>query len=186
MVAERPYFVTFRLHGSLPVTIMRKLRSEREALLRSGAKEDQYTTCVRRQFQQIEKILDAANQAESCLARTEIGSLVLSSFVWLAAHRGWRVFAVCVMPSHVHALLRNLDGRNAELNRDLGELKSHTGRRINELLGCRGPFWQRENFDHWCRSLEKFEAAKAYIVNNPVKAGLVSRAEDWPFTRVEA
>ena len=186
MVAERPYFVTFRLHGTLPPAMVRGLRKEREALLQAGAPEADYTACVRRQFVKIEAVLDAAEAGMYYLEKPEIASLVLSSFDWLESERGWRVHAVTVMPSHVHALLRNSEGRNHELSRHLGELKSYTARRGNKLLGRHGSFWQKENFDHWCRDAEKFDAAKAYIVNNPVKAGLVRRPEDWPWTRVKS
>jgi hypothetical protein len=41
--------------------------------------------------------------------------------------------------------------------------------------------WQRDFFDHRLRDDESFEEKAAYILNNPVRAGLVNRFEDWPY-----
>jgi hypothetical protein len=51
------------------------------------------------------------------------------------------------------------------------------------LLGRTGePFWQEESFDHWVRGDEEFNRIAHYIEQNPVKAGLVKRSEDWPWS----
>ena len=42
------------------------------------------------------------------------------------------------------------------------------------------PFWQKEFFDHVLRSDESYESKWLYVRENPVRAGLVSSAEDWP------
>ncbi len=40
--------------------------------------------------------------------------------------------------------------------------------------------WQRDFFDHRLRSEAEFEAKAHYVRMNPVRAGLVSRPEEWP------
>jgi len=40
-------------------------------------------------------------------------------------------------------------------------------------------FWQQESFDHWPRDESEFLRILKYIEDNPVKAGLVRRPEDW-------
>jgi hypothetical protein len=53
----------------------------------------------------------------------------------------------------------------------------------NRLLGRTGePFWQKESYDHWVRSEIEWNRIAAYIEANPVKAGLVARAEDFPWS----
>ena len=44
--------------------------------------------------------------------------------------------------------------------------------------------WQESGCDHVCRTEETAEKVLTYIVNNPVRAGLVERWEDWLWTRV--
>jgi hypothetical protein len=65
----------------------------------------------------------------------------------------------------------------------LQTLKGFTAREANKLLGRTGqPFWQAESYDHWVRDPAEAERIRAYIESNPVKAGLVARAEDYPWS----
>ena len=51
-------------------------------------------------------------------------------------------------------------------------IKSASSHKINRLLGRRGQVWQRESFDHVLRREESIHAKVAYIIQNPVRAGL--------------
>ena len=84
-----------------------------------------------------------------------------------------------VMANHVHVLLLPL----VPPSRLLKSLKGSTAREANRLLGRTGePFWQRESYDHWVRDEAEWNRIAAYIENNPVKAGLVARAEEYPWS----
>ena len=61
-------------------------------------------------------------------------------------------------------------------------LKGRTAYKANQLLQRNGPFWQYESYDHLVRGIRELERINAYIVMNPVKAGLVENWEEWPFT----
>jgi hypothetical protein len=55
--------------------------------------------------------------------------------------------------------------------------------RANAILRRAGSrFWQDESFDHWVRSGAQLQRIKLYIEWNPVKAGLVARPQDWPWS----
>ena len=83
------------------------------------------------------------------------------------------------MPNHVHVLL--LPGIAPK--RLLQSIKGVTAREANRVLGRTGQsFWQRESYDRWVRDQHEWDRIAAYIENNPVKAGLVSRAEDYPWS----
>ena len=88
--------------------------------------------------------------------------------------------AWCVMPNHVHVLAAT----NAE--HELGTIvqtwKSITARRINALLGRQGRLWGADYFDRYMRDHEHYLATFAYVVKNPVKAGLCAKPEDWPWS----
>ncbi len=75
-----------------------------------------------------------------------------------------------VMPNHVHALCSFAD--DEAMLRQCESWKRYTARRINERLGQRGRFWQKDAFDHLVRSEEQFEFLRRYIANNPKQAGL--------------
>jgi hypothetical protein len=65
----------------------------------------------------------------------------------------------------------------------LQRFKSYTGHAYAKL-GGHPPLWQRSAFDHVCRHGETAEKVLTYIVNNPVRARLVERWQDWPWTKV--
>jgi REP element-mobilizing transposase RayT len=83
------------------------------------------------------------------------------------------------MPNHVHALIEPFGGN--PLREIVHSWKSFTAKQANRILGCNGTFWQPDYFDRVVRNAEQFDRARSYIDENPVKAGLVQRAGDWPF-----
>jgi hypothetical protein len=80
------------------------------------------------------------------------------------------------MSNHVHVLLLP----KVSVSKLMKSLKGYTAREANRLVGRTGePFWQKESYDHWVRDQPEWQRIKSYIENNPVKAGLVSRLEDY-------
>jgi REP element-mobilizing transposase RayT len=83
------------------------------------------------------------------------------------------------MPNHVHVLILP----HVALPQITHWIKGTTAREANRLLGRTGElFWQDESFDHWVRNEREFHRIVAYIEENPVSAGLVATAEDWPWS----
>ncbi len=87
--------------------------------------------------------------------------------------------AFVVMPNHVHVLIEpRIDPVHV-----LKGIKGTAARAINRVLCRTGqPLWQDESFDRWVRNEAEFGRIRAYIERNPVKAGFVSRPEDWPWS----
>jgi len=57
-------------------------------------------------------------------------------------------------------------------------LKARSARECKLILSRSGQFWEQESFDHVIRP-GKFDATVRYVLNNPVKAGLVNDWRDW-------
>ncbi len=87
----------------------------------------------------------------------------------------YRLYAWCVMPNHVHAVLEPLGAW--KLAQILHSWKSFTAHEANRLLKRSGEFWQREYYDRMLRDGREFLRAVEYVGNNPLKAGL----RDWPW-----
>jgi REP element-mobilizing transposase RayT len=85
-----------------------------------------------------------------------------------------------VMPNHVHLILTPVIDQKRRLIVSLIEImraiKGASARSINERLRLHGAVWQEESFDHVLRSSENLDAKIDYILQNPVRAGLV---RDW-------
>jgi len=47
--------------------------------------------------------------------------------------------------------------------------------------GIESPHWEKTFFDHVLRSSDSYDAKWEYVRNNPVRAELVQKPEDWPF-----
>lgn len=92
----------------------------------------------------------------------------------------YRMIAWVIMPNHVHVLIEMLEGY--ALSDIVHSWKSYTAKEANRILGRTGQFWFREYFDRYIRDERHFANTIQYIHNNPVNAGLVDRAEDWPFS----
>jgi REP element-mobilizing transposase RayT len=100
----------------------------------------------------------------------------------------FRLHAAVVMPEHVHLLLTPLcdqEGWPHGLPAILKSLKGASARAVNKLLSTSGPVWQEESSDHVLRSRESLKEKLEYIRQNPVRRGLVKKAEDYPWLWVE-
>ena len=64
-------------------------------------------------------------------------------------------------------------------------LKSFTARKANRILGRQGSFWQDESCDHVVRDDGELGRIVEYILQNPVKAGLVSDWQEWQWVYVK-
>ena len=92
--------------------------------------------------------------------------------------------AVVVMPTHAHLLftpLRNVEGWLVSLPQVMRLIKGRSAHFLNRLLDRKGPVWQEESFDHVLRCNESLCETANYICQNPVRAGLVGREEDYPW-----
>ena len=89
-----------------------------------------------------------------------------------------------IMPNHVHTLFQTLE--DWSMNAVVGSWKTYTANAIGRIV--RQPnapvphVWHPEFWDRYIRDETHFTTVLAYIHNNPVKAGLVSRPEDWPWS----
>ena len=97
----------------------------------------------------------------------------------------YELHVAVIMPDHVHMILTPLlDQPRAEmfsLMRIMQSLKGASGRSINETLSRQGPVWQQESFDHVLRSSESLDAKIDYVLQNPVRRGLVADWCDYPW-----
>jgi RecG-like helicase/REP element-mobilizing transposase RayT len=108
----------------------------------------------------------------------------------------YELFAFCVMPDHVHALLQPRPKETTDSGEavfwSLGEimrtLKTFTARDINKLTGRRGSVWEKETFDRYIRSDRDLAEKFSYIVQNPWEAEVVRPDQDyqWLWTPEDA
>ena len=85
-------------------------------------------------------------------------------------------------PSTLRTPLQDTTGCYYALPRILHSLKGYTAKKANQVLGREGQFWQRESYDHIVRDRDEQLRIRRYILNNPVRAGLVDHWTEWPYS----
>lgn len=180
-VTGAAYFVTFRLADSLPRAVLLGLREQRDDLLRravAGSTEGFRSRVFAQYAAEVDSALDR-HSGEAWLRDPRIASVAASALGYFEAQR-YRLQAWCVMPNHIHAVVRPLDPY--ALDEILQAWKSYTAHAANQLLGRSGPFWQRESYDHWIRDESDLAHCVCYTEDNPVKAGLCTAPSEWPWS----
>ena len=165
-----PQFITFHLADSIPMGVIQRWRRELKSL-----KYEQERIVLQKR---IERYLDQG-YGEALLKASEVAKMVQDSLLKFDGSR-YHLFSWVVMPNHVHSLITRFE--DYELSDILHSLKSFTAHEANKILHRDGQFWIEDYFDRYIRSEEHFERTVKYIENNPVKAGLCSRPEDWPYS----
>jgi putative transposase len=97
----------------------------------------------------------------------------------LVAERQFELHDFVVMPDHVHLLMTVGEGMTIEKAMQL--VKGRFSYRLKKEFGFSGEIWQRGFSEVQVVDDASFTAHRRYIAENPVKVGLVSRAEDYPF-----
>lgn len=106
----------------------------------------------------------------------ELAESIQGLLVETARQRRTELFAWCIMPDHLHVLLQDADA--VEFVRLLKGRSVPFARR----LGHSRRLWQRSFFDHALRREESVEHVARYIFENPVRAGLVEQAANYPWS----
>lgn len=152
----------------------------------------------RQWFKKYDDIMDKVETGPQWLKVDQIARIMAEAL----HHRDdevYRLDAYCIMSNHVHvvftAFLNTEDlsevmlpeglrffSRNPPLDKIMKSLKGWTSRQSNKVLGRTGTFWEPESFDHVVRNSAEFERIVKYVLNNPVKAGLVKSWQDWPWS----
>ena len=84
----------------------------------------------------------------------------------------------CFMPDHQHLIITGTSG-DADVWKTMVSYKQKTGFWMSENEP--GVRWQKDFYDHVIRTHEDIAAQVRYILDNPVRKGLVSSWEDYPF-----
>ena len=183
--------VTVHLADSLPKTAIERIEHSLD-----GMSED------RRKIERRKRLhewIDAGHG--SCMLRhPDIAAMVQNTFLHFD-HARYHLHAWVVMPNHFHVLFQPIN--DWSLAKIVASWKKFTARGIgdylrsaNQEIGAPGndnppiaieratPVWHREYWDRYIRNERHYEQTVSYIHNNPVVAGLIACAENWPWSSV--
>jgi len=124
----------------------------------------------------IQFVTCTASKRRSLLARPEIHRLIVET--WRKAGH-WLVGRYILMPDHIHFFCAPQQTPSTPLKRWMEFWRFQVSRHWphpNEK-----PVWQKDFFDRQIRSGESYSEKWLYVMENPVRAGLVKRWQDWPY-----
>ncbi len=187
------FSITYRLAGSLPISIIQQLKDEYEGnrleiLSRHKDNEKQARESLsalrEAHYRKLDRYLDQALHGPTWLSTPKITEIVIDSLKYIEQNlKHWTIWSYCIMSNHVH-LECTLTPEAPPLHRVMQSYKSFTAVRANCHLGLSGQFWQKESFDRLIRDEVDLYYRIYYTANNPVAAKLVENWQDWPYTYV--
>lgn len=214
---EGTLFVTFRLADSIPKSIVRYYKAKRDWLKdqlrrveRLGAEQPsadharwlaKMEELNREWFVKCEDILHRNTIGPTWMHDERVADKIAENLHRLDGHE-FRLDAFSVMSNHVHTVFRPqvTDEIIAEILRSPNDcldhipalskimhtVKGRSARECNLILHRTGSFWEHESFDHVIRP-GRFHKTLRYVLNNPVKIGLVRSWQDyrWNYCRKE-
>ena len=162
------YSVTFREHDSLPKFVMQHLREEHIAIRRAICGDAKPNAQQRSLIDEAFGMrLDAKLHEGRGACRLRDHAAVAAGALEFFDRQRYELFAWCVMPNHVHAVLTP----RVPLQDILHSWKSFIAHRVGQ------PIFQKEYFDRLIRDERDLDATVDYVRGNPQAAGLTS----WPF-----
>jgi len=184
------FAITFRLAFSLPKEIVETLQAEKEdfdrnILIFKGKKlQDYKNEFGQKYFETFDAFLDKYLKSPMWLATDSIAEKVKESLHFLDK-RMYELFAFCIMPNHVHMIIKPLKENNNKyysIANIMYTLKRFTANECNKVLERKGQVWHNESYDHFIRNEKDFEYQLYYLINNPVKAKLIDKPDNWKFS----
>jgi REP element-mobilizing transposase RayT len=169
------YFVTFRLHDSLPQSKLRELESFRAEWQRRHPRPHSRADnedLARQLMCRIDACLDQG--LGSCVLRfRDVSAILVEALHHDDGHRQ-ELDSYVIMPNHVHAIVRPLAPATVPLEMVLHGWKGRSSCDIHRHLQQSGMLWQRESYDTIIRDEEHLYRVIQYIGRNPKRAGLAT------------
>jgi REP element-mobilizing transposase RayT len=127
---------------------------------------------------QIAKYEDAGHG--DALLRAPVCALLLQEILIKEHGNSYKLIAWVIMPNHVHVMIRISDGFS--LTSIIQRWKGTSAIEMNRHLKRKGKLWEPDYYDRYIRDMDHYHDCIAYIRNNPIKAGLCEKPEDWPYS----
>ena len=196
------FFVTFSLFGCVP---KRKLQELKEKYTGEIVKANQIIDRHQRNMEvfnirkrylfEYDQTLHSIEDGPDFLKDDHLKNLIRDE---LFKYDGilYELLSFCIMSNHVHILIdtsiqlseiredEELEMKYVSLDQIMKKIKGPTAMYCNKTINRSGQFWERESFDIYIRNDRMLNNVISYILQNPVKAGLVKEWEKYPYNYI--
>jgi putative transposase len=123
-------------------------------------------------------ITASTSQRKSVFQSEALARLLIDVFLHYRSQGKFHLHEFVVMPDHFHLLITPVES----LERAMQFIKGGFSFRAKRELGFGGEVWEKSFYDHRIRDVGEYERCRKYILENPVKRGLVESAELYPYS----
>ncbi len=121
-----------------------------------------------------------ANRREFILSSSIVKAMFISIVMRARFKFNFTVVNICIMENHFHLMIRPGDGES--LSRIMQWILSCFAMRFNRYHGINGHVWYDRFKSYVIGSLRQFQRTFDYILDNPVRAGLVATPEEYRYS----
>ncbi len=192
------FFVTFRLAGSIPKMVLEHLKIEYRIKIEKcklikleHEKNLQIFNLRKKYIRDLDDLLHEIEAGPHYLKHHEIMKIV-EDVLKRFDGEFYDLICYCIMSNHVHVLIDTQLQLNTEYNDEqldlnyipletiMKRIKGATAVYSNRELDRSGQFWERESYDIYIRNEKMMDNVIGYILDNPVKAGIVDEWRLYP------
>ena len=168
------YFITYRLADTIPLKQILHLHEQIKL------PNDDPTNKEKKIFKKYDELLDKNENGIKYLLDEKIAGINRDKLHSLD-NTIYKLICYCIMPNHIHLVFRLLS-ETQSVSEVMKLIKGATAHECNQVLKKTGKFWQVESFDRLIRDANEMYNIINYVLNNPVKAGLVDNPDDWKYS----
>ena len=168
---EGVYFITYRLADSLPSSKVAEIKAAIESLETNDDEK------FKRLLKKYDDFLDSGLYGKNHLTNPEVAEICKYT-LHHPDGKEFKLICYSIMPNHIHIVFELIEG-NRGISKIMQSIKRISARKSNQILNRTGKFWQDESYDHVIRDNEEYVRIVNYVLENPVKAGLVSEWSQW-------
>jgi putative transposase len=114
----------------------------------------------------------------------EVAQILITAILHYRDSKAYLLHEFVAMPNHLHVLLT--PGQTTSLEKAVQLIKGGSSFQISKQRGHKMEVWQQGFHDWTIRDVDDWQAKAQYIRMNPVRARLVEKPEEWPFSSAAA
>jgi REP element-mobilizing transposase RayT len=189
---NKPVLITFRLKFSLPKSIESELLNRKREwndslkTLSSGERQSKLKSKDYQLFLWFDELIAGSVETPDLLSDNRCIEIISHALHYHDNVR-YQLLAFCIMPNHVHVIINPLLQDNDiifSISHITYTWKKYSATQINKHMQMKGSLWQSESYDHLIRDQKELFHYLEYVMENPIKAGLVSKWYEWKGTWV--
>lgn len=173
------YFITYRLFGSMPKGILSELNKLYNPEVKTDLSKLELLK-LENILNKYEELLNTSSYLPKYLSDERIAKICQRTIRYYDENQ-YKLICYCIMPNHVHLIFK-LIPNNKGIAKIMQSIKRTSANESNKVLGREGIFWQGESFDRLIRDDTELYFTINYVIENPVKAGLIDNWEKWRYT----